>query len=61
MWPERVKIDAKKEEEDYLNNLDDWEQNTLKEANPNWNDPETFFERMEKQAQPGNAKKGGKK
>jgi hypothetical protein len=36
----------------------------LKEGNPNWNDPDTFFERLQKQAAGGagkDAKKGAKK
>ena len=45
-----------------LSSVDDWEQNTLKEANPKWNDPDTFFERMEKAGNVGkDAKKAPKK
>lgn len=35
----------------------------MKEANPKWNDPDTFFERMEKAANVGgkDVKKGAKK
>lgn len=41
--------------------FDDWEQTTLKEANPKWNDPDTFFERMEVKKETKDQKKGGKK
>ena len=56
-------MEEKEEEEKVLNSIDDWEQTTLKEANPNWNDPDTFFERMEKAGNAGgkDAKKAPKK
>lgn len=42
--------------------VDDWEKTILKEANPKWNDPDTFFERMQKAAPAAkDAKKGAKK
>ncbi len=45
-----------------VNDVDDCEQTILKEANPKWNDPDTFFERMEKAAPAGkDVKKGAKK
>ena len=44
-----------------MNSVDDWEQTILKEANPNWNDPDTFFEREEAKKLQKDPKKGGKK
>jgi hypothetical protein len=45
-----------------IGSVDEWEQTILKEGNPKWNDPDTFFERMEKGTVPGkDAKKGAKK
>lgn len=44
--------------------MDNWEKTTLIEGNPKWNDPETFFERLEKEAKPAGGKdikKGAKK
>jgi hypothetical protein len=43
-----------------VNAVDEWERTILKEANPNWNDPETFFEREEAKKNK-DQKKGGKK
>lgn len=43
-----------------LDSIDNWEQTILKENNPNWNDPDTFFERMEAGTSK-EVKKGGKK
>ena len=62
MWAEKVKMEEKEEETRVLDSVDDWEQTTLKEANPKWNDPDTFFERMEKAGNAGKeVKKGNKK
>lgn len=62
MWNERVKMDEFAEERKAVDSVDEWEQTILKEANPKWNDPDTFFERMEKNVPQGkDAKKIGKK
>ena len=55
-------MDEMAEDKRVINSVDEWEQTILKEANPNWNDPDTFFERMEAQdASKKDPKKGGKK
>lgn len=36
-------MDEVAEEKKVVNAVDEWEQTVLKEANPNWNDPDTFF------------------
>lgn len=63
MWSEKIKQQEKDEERNVLNSVDTWEQTILKEGNPNWNDPETFFQRMEKKApvQAKDVKKAAKK
>ncbi len=43
MWSEKVKMEEKQEENKVLDSVDEWERTILKEANPKWNDPETFF------------------
>ena len=48
-WNVKVKLDEIAEDKKVVNDVDEWEQTILKEANPNWNDPDTFFERMEAQ------------
>lgn len=45
-WDVKVKLDEIEEDKKAVNSVDEWEQTILKEANPNWNDPDTFFERM---------------
>lgn len=45
-WNERVKIDEKNEEKRIVDSIDQWEQTILKENNPKWHDPDTFFQRM---------------
>ena len=56
-------MEEKQEDWNVLNSVDDWQQTVLKEANPKWNDPETFFERMQKNnaGTAKDAKKGAKK
>jgi hypothetical protein len=47
-----------------VDSVDEWEQTILKENNPKYQDPDTFFERLEAMqgAQGGkDAKKGAKK
>lgn len=62
MWNLKVKMDEEMEEKRVINSIDDWEQTILKEANPKWNDPDTFFERMEKEKEvKKEVKKAGKK
>jgi hypothetical protein len=46
-WKDREKLEVLQEDERTLKELDDWEQNTLKEANPNYRDPDKFFENLE--------------
>lgn len=43
MWYEKVKMEEAEEEKRAVDAVDDWEQTILKEANPKWNDPDTFF------------------
>ena len=59
-WDIKVALEERQEEKKAINSVDDWEQTILKEANPNWNDPDTFFEREEAKKQK-DPKKGGKK
>ena len=54
-----MKMNEEREERKYLDSIDEWEQTILKENNPNWKDPDTFFERQE--AAQLDPKKGGKK
>ena len=39
-WKEKTKDEERKEEEEAVEGIDKWEENILKEANPNWKDPE---------------------
>lgn len=43
-WKEREKLDEAREDKRQVEELDVWEDQTLKEANPNWKDPEKFFD-----------------
>ncbi|RZA13443.1 MAG: hypothetical protein EOP10_29740 [Proteobacteria bacterium] len=48
------------EEEKAVKSLFDWEQTTLKEANPNWRDPDAVepeVPKIQEKADPKNAKK----
>lgn len=45
-WGVKVKLEEIDEDKKVVNSVDEWEQTILKEANPNWNDPDTFFQRM---------------
>ncbi len=56
MWSEKVKAEEKEEEAKVLDSVDEWQKTILKQANPLWNDPDTFFQRMAKQAGGTNAK-----
>lgn len=47
-WKDRVKMEQKNEEEKAVQSLFDWEQTTLKEANPKWRDPDTVEPEMPK-------------
>jgi len=49
-------LDERNTDQKAIDELDDWVENTLKEANPNYKDPDKFFERMEDQEQKGGAK-----
>ena len=60
--------DQHKRDKQAVDELDDWVENVLKEANPNYKDPELFFEREESKPtqtnvkdQKKDAKKTGKK
>ncbi|KAL4468343.1 hypothetical protein ABPG72_010744 [Tetrahymena utriculariae] len=48
-WKEREKIEEMNEDKRQVDELDFWEQNILREANPNWKDPEKFFENEDNQ------------
>ena len=63
MWAEKVKMEEKEDEKRVIGSVDDWQQTILKQANPKWNDPDTFFQRMQKAGNVGgkDAKKGPKK
>jgi hypothetical protein len=59
-WTDRVRQEELEEEEKAVKSLFDWEQNTLKEANPKWRDPDAVEPEMPKvdpKADPKNAKK----
>ncbi len=40
-----MKAEKAREETEYLEDLESWEESILKKANPNYKDPELFFER----------------
>jgi len=46
-WKERVKLDEMYEDKRAIDELDGWEGTILKEANPNYKDPDKFFEEMD--------------
>jgi hypothetical protein len=39
-WQEKVRDEERREEVDAVEGIEKWEENVLKEANPNWKDPE---------------------
>ena len=39
-WKEKTKDEERREEEEAVEGIEKWEENILKEANPNWKDPE---------------------
>jgi hypothetical protein len=46
-WKERLAKDERDDDARGIDELDGWVENTLKSSNPNYQDPDTFFERME--------------
>ncbi|CAD8114859.1 unnamed protein product [Paramecium sonneborni] len=67
LWTDKVKMDQDAEKKQDIEDLDTWIETTLKPSNPNYQDPDKFFENLEKQqAQDpkkvqANQKKAGKK
>ncbi len=59
-WKERLAKDERDDDARGIDELDGWVENTLKSSNPNYQDPDTFFERMES-AQVNANQKGGAK
>ncbi|EGR27916.1 hypothetical protein IMG5_186680 [Ichthyophthirius multifiliis] len=43
-WKEREHLEIINEDKRQFNELDNWENTIFKEANPNWKDPDKFFE-----------------
>jgi hypothetical protein len=64
-WKDKEKIDQVRDEKKAVKELDEWEQTTLKESNPNWRDPDKFEFDMPKKVDPKldpkNQKKAAKK
>lgn len=60
-WKERKAMEEAKEDKNQVDELDQWEENTLKEANPNWKDPEKFFDNEDNDINKGDPKKDNKK
>jgi len=64
-WKDKEKFEMIGEEKKAVRELDDWEQTTLKEANPKWRDPDQFdFEapkKVDPKLDPKNQKKAAKK
>jgi hypothetical protein len=56
-WKERLKKEEEKQDLDAIDELDKWVEVVLKDVNPNYKDPDTFFERMEDTAASSNATK----
>lgn len=48
-WKERLKLEEEKQDRDAIDELDKWVEVVLKDVNPNYKDPDTFFERMEQE------------
>ncbi len=45
-WHVKVKMEEKQEEKIVVDSVDAWQQTILKENNPKYQDPDTFFERL---------------
>ena len=43
-WADKLKLDSLNEDISALNEVEVWMEFTLKEANPNYKDPDKFFE-----------------
>lgn len=48
MWTDKLKLDQDEIKKADIDDLDKWIETTLKPSNPNYQDPDKFFENLEK-------------